>query len=310
MTRNLEPIPEDSEIINVLPVVRDKCFVDLLEQTDVNQLHVVEDLNDAKGRCQSFGERFWDSITGKGAQRDHEITSRLINLMRGAYDSIDNLVKSQALSVRAIIRIERRFASLSEDVEFLAHCFGKSHERLNSLTKSVQLQFDEVEKWAEQTDAYLDAELQLETVFSQWEAERYTGFSLAGRCYAVLEELRWGKFGEYCRRHHRDDRRELLIKMLNDKAAAQMKADASLCSIRTRVPTADWTRPISGEPLADAQAALAYLGSAHQGSPFVSAVSQAWDGQGWDEDVYLRRVSLISSAERVAGGLVQELFRK
>ena len=173
----------------------------------------------------------------------------------------------------------------------------------------VQIQFDEIGKWAERTDAYLDAELQLENVFSKWRAGGYEGFSLAGRCYAALEELRWGKFGEYCRRHHHDGRCGVLVETLKYRATAQMKADASLPSVRKRIPTADWTRPISGAPLADAQDALAYLGGDHQGCPFVSAVSQAWDGQGEDKDVY-PRVPFISSAERMAGGLAHELFGK
>ena len=38
-----------------------------------------------------------------------------------------------------------------------------------------------------------------EQIFTRWRAGHYDGWSLAGRCYIVLEELRWGAFGDACR---------------------------------------------------------------------------------------------------------------
>ncbi|CDL34054.1 Methyl-accepting chemotaxis protein [Enterobacter hormaechei] len=35
--------------------------------------------------------------------------------------------------------------------------------------------------------------------FTRWRAGQYDGWSLAGRCFIVLEELRWGAFGDACR---------------------------------------------------------------------------------------------------------------
>lgn len=309
MANDLEPITGHSEICKVLPVAYEKCFVDLFDKTYVNQIDVVRAHNDTKRERQGFFARFYDGITGKGARRDVEINSRLIDLVEGAFDSIEGLVERQALSCRAIAKIRERFVSLTDNVDVLARLSEETHHRLADLTNSVQMRFEENRKWVERTDAYLDAKLQLDHVFEKWGAGDYHGFSLAGRCYAALENLRWGKFGEYCRRYHREDRCRVLVEILKDRAAVQMREDASLPSGEERILTEKWTRPISGEPLAGAQDALAYLGSDHYGCPFVAEVSQAWDG-----DVYLKRdplrdrVPLMSSAERMADGLVRELF--
>ena len=70
MTRDLEPVTEDSEVCKALPVVRDKCFVDFFAQTHVNQLDVVRAHNDTKRERQGLFARFVEGVTGKSARRD------------------------------------------------------------------------------------------------------------------------------------------------------------------------------------------------------------------------------------------------
>jgi len=43
-----------------------------------------------------------------------------------------------------------------------------------------------------------------EQIFTHWRAGQYDGWSLAGRCYLALEELRWGAFGDACRLANED----------------------------------------------------------------------------------------------------------
>ena len=43
-----------------------------------------------------------------------------------------------------------------------------------------------------------------EQIFTRWRAGHYDGWSLAGRCFIVLEELRWGAFGDACRLANED----------------------------------------------------------------------------------------------------------
>ncbi|MEN1743245.1 diguanylate cyclase regulator RdcB family protein, partial [Pseudomonas aeruginosa] len=40
---------------------------------------------------------------------------------------------------------------------------------------------------------------QSEQIFTRWRAGAYNAWSLPGRCFIVLEELRWGAFGDACR---------------------------------------------------------------------------------------------------------------
>lgn len=37
---------------------------------------------------------------------------------------------------------------------------------------------------------------QSEQIFTRWRAGAYNAWSLPGRCFIVLEELRWGAFGD------------------------------------------------------------------------------------------------------------------
>ncbi len=40
---------------------------------------------------------------------------------------------------------------------------------------------------------------QSEQIFTRWRAGAYNAWLLPGRCFIVLEELRWGAFGDACR---------------------------------------------------------------------------------------------------------------
>ncbi len=40
---------------------------------------------------------------------------------------------------------------------------------------------------------------QSEQIFTRWRAGAYDATVVLGRCFIVLEELRWGAFGDACR---------------------------------------------------------------------------------------------------------------
>ncbi|SUX76189.1 Uncharacterised protein [Citrobacter freundii] len=63
-----------------------------------------------------------------------------------------------------------------------------------------------------------------EQIFTRWRAGAYDGWSLPGRCFVALEELRWGAFGDACRLANAD-----VVSMLKDNLrtmAAQALADS------------------------------------------------------------------------------------
>src|SRR5690606_19371051 len=71
-------------------------------------------------------------------------------------------------------------------------------------------QYDELSSHFKQRAAYKEKALtqrgltvqageHSEQIFTRWRAGQYDGWSLAGRCYIALEELRWGPFGDACR---------------------------------------------------------------------------------------------------------------
>ncbi|MEN1696020.1 diguanylate cyclase regulator RdcB family protein, partial [Pseudomonas aeruginosa] len=55
------------------------------------------------------------------------------------------------------------------------------------------------EKALTQRGLLVQAGEQSEQIFTRWRAGAYNAWSLPGRCFIVLEELRWGAFGDACR---------------------------------------------------------------------------------------------------------------
>ena len=97
---------------------------------------------------------------------------------------------------------------------------------------------------------------------------------IAGRCYATLEELRWGDFGHFYRQTTPARRAEHL-ELLENLVVAQLVADANIYSSQ-RQDSRLWLAIAPAGDYAGMQPALAYLGDWAQPeqSPFVySAVN-------------------------------------
>ena len=130
----------------------------------------------------------------------------------------------------------------------------------------------------------------------------FRSFSLGGRCYVALEELRWGAFGDYCRTQSGKQRQTFLEDMVN-RATAQLVEDTGN-SASARMDTRHWlSAPVGRGVLADAADALAYMGKGFDGDdkPFICAVTQV--SSKWPRDL-----PRISSAERVTKAMASEVF--
>lgn len=141
---------------------------------------------------------------------------------------------------------------------------------------------------------------QSEQIFTRWRAGAYNAWSLPGRCFIVLEELRWGAFGDACRLG-RPQAVALLLGDLRVKATQHLAE--SINAARPRV-----TITISGLPLrpfrrAGSMLILSWLGkwSTADKQPVCWSVTQRW-----------RTVALgmprLCSAQRLAGAMVEEIF--
>ena len=289
-------IEQEIPICKTLPMLYDKWLVDAVNGIGVAQARIV-----VQGRRSGIGARLWDAITGKGASRDAETNARLADAVDGSLRWLGELTESMAHTNLALARVNHAVCRLGDDVARIADVAADTRERLHEFGKAVEVQYDALEARLQRVEAKSEARGHIDYVFSKWKAdEDYARLPLAQRCYAALEELRWGPLGTFCRAFPAEGR-EMLDRIRNE-AAAQLRDDGALRTPQTRVPTEAWLeRP--GVPLADAPEALAYLAEDHVGAPFVEAVTRVQAGAPLPQ-----AVPLISSPTRVATALVDEVL--
>ena len=140
-----------------------------------------------------------------------------------------------------------------------------------------------------------------EQIFTRWRAGAYNAWSLPGRCFIVLEELRWGAFGDACRLGSPQAVALLLGDLL--EKATQHLAESINAAPTTRHYYHQWfassTVPTGGEH-ADF---LSWLGkwTTADKQPVCWSVTQRW------QTVALGMPRLCS-AQRLAGAMVEEIF--
>ena len=84
-------------------------------------------------------------------------------------------------------------------------------QQINSLTDWFTQRAAYKEKALTQRGLTVQAGEHSEQIFTRWRAGAYDGWSLPGRCFVALEELRWGAFGDACRLANAD-----VVLMLKD----------------------------------------------------------------------------------------------
>ena len=289
-------IEQEIPICKTLPILYDKWLVDAVNGIDVANGRIV-----VQRRRSGFGARLWDGITGKSAAREAEINARLADAVDGSLLWLGELTESMTCTNLALTRVNHAVCKLSDDVARIADVAADTRERLHEFIKAVQVDALALEARLERVEAKSEARGHIDHVFSKWKAdEDYARLALAQRCYAALEELRWGPLGTFCRAVPKEGR-EMMDRVRNE-ATAQLRDDGALRTPQTRVPTEAWLeRP--GGPLPDAPEALAYLGEDHVGAPFVEAVTRVQAGAPLPQ-----AVPLISSPARVAAALVDEVL--
>lgn len=140
-----------------------------------------------------------------------------------------------------------------------------------------------------------------EQIFTRWRAGQYEGWSLAGRCFIVLEELRWGAFGDACRLANSD-----VAAMLKDNLrsmAANYLAQGINASPTTRHFYHQWLTTPASPGLMDYKDMLGWLGDWCQADkhPVSWSVTQSW------QTVALGMPRLCS-AKWLVDGMMEEIF--
>lgn len=190
----------------------------------------------------------------------------------------------------------------------------QTERRASSITPGMQQQYDELVEYFSQRAVWKEKALtqrgltvqagnHSDQVFAHWRAGNYNGWSLAGRCYIALEELRWGAFGDACRLANND-----VATMLKDNLrlmAADFLAQGINASPATRHFYHQWLATPSTPDLMDNKDLLGWLGDwcDTDRHPICWSVTQSW------QTVALGMPRLCS-AMRLATAMVDEVFEE
>ena len=292
------PITPSSEVCNVLPCLPEKFVVDL-----VNGLDVAHDHIRVQRRRDRFLSRMYDGFTGKSATRQMEINSNLANSIEGTLNLLTILTESVTQSNYALERANKRIGELQENVASIANYAVETRNQLNEMARKISLRCETLRDEINRVDFEQQAERQLTQVFYKWEAGHFAPFSLLGRVYAVLEELRWGAFGAYCQNNNNITRQGFL-EQLENMATVQVRKDLQLKTTSSVINAEVWVAPtLERNNLPDGQEALAYLGnwSNPESHPFVYMTTQLPDAP----PLFLPR---LFPSERATQAMVSEIF--
>lgn len=297
----LPAVDPHSDVCQMLSCLPEKFVVDFANGIDIVRDHVRVQ-QDRTG----FFSRLYDGFTGQGSRRQAAVNANLAAGVEGALLWLTELTGSVARSNLALSRVNERLASMQDAVIRLAHHSADTRSQIEDLSRSLHARLDGVSEALTRLAAEHGAAQQVDWVFNKWAAGRFAPLSCVGRCYAVLEELRWGAFGDLCRTGGDPMLRQRLLDDLANRAVKQLAADQGLAGMQDRSPIHTWLAPPGGTAaMPDADEALAYLGNwaTPDMHPFVFSSSQRPDSL----PVALPR---ICSPVRVAEALVSEVFEE
>ncbi|QMI06755.1 diguanylate cyclase regulator RdcB family protein [Citrobacter sp. RHB25-C09] len=140
-----------------------------------------------------------------------------------------------------------------------------------------------------------------EQVFTRWLAGAYDGWSLPGRCFVALEELRWGPFGDACRLANPE-----VVQMLKDNLRAMASnylAHSIHAAPTTRHYYHHWLNASAAAGAGEYNDMLSWLGDWCEADkhPVCWSVTQRW------QTVALGMPRLCS-AKRLVDAMVEEIF--
>ncbi|MDN8601634.1 diguanylate cyclase regulator RdcB family protein [Citrobacter sp. S2-9] len=201
----------------------------------------------------------------------------------------------------ALTRIAHHLTLLQHSERPRGYAIPGILQQLDALTDGFTRRCAYKEKALTQRGLTVPAGEHSEQIFTRWRAGAYDGWSLPGRCFVALEELRWGAFGDACRLANAD-----VVSMLKDNLCA-MASHALARSIHaaptTRHYYSQWLNTPNTQGTNDDNDLLSWLGDWCDADkhPVCWSVTQRW------KNVALGMPRLCS-AQRLAHAMVEEIF--
>lgn len=300
MNEASNPIDPDAPICQTLHCLAEKFVVDFANGIDVARDH----LRVQRARTGMFA-RMYDGFTGQGVRRQAEINASLSDGMDASLQWLGELTQSLAHSNWAIAQVNDRVTALTANVAQLVHYSVDTRKQLETLAQQLDQRMQGMAQEIARIDFIQKAQLNMDATFDKWAAGRFAVLSPAARCYAALEELRWGALGDYCRNYNGQRQCQDFMQMVADRATRQLAEDAAISLQAPAAMAQVWlaTPPVKqGRGDDNMWQALAYLadGMPADNAPFVSSAVQQRPAS--------LMVPLIADARRVAEAIAQEVF--
>lgn len=286
----------DNDAFNLLECVPEKFVVDFANGIDVLDDHLRSQQN------RSAFQRFKEGISGKSSARQQQVNATLRDGVEASLTWLTELTTSLAKSNLALAHVNTRVNQLKQETARLAHFSADTREQLQILSRQVNLRLDDLEEQVHHISLYQRADAHMDNILSRWSAGRYNDLPLLGRCYAALEELRWGAFGDMIRQGERRQSLQLL-ETLKNCAQAQLARDGNV-NQTARLDTQSWLAWQSDRAVENSwPETIGWIADwcDRETHPITWSVTQR-------EEAMAKRMPLILSAERITGPLVDEVF--
>lgn len=298
----IAPIAPDSALCQSLTCLPEKFIVDF-----ANGIDVVRDHLRVQRQRTGFFARMYDGFTGQGARRQAQINASLADGVEASLKWLGELSQSLARSNWAIAQVNERVSWLTGQAAQLAHYSADTRQQLHALAQRTQAHLQALEREVARIDQVQSAHVNLHAAFAKWESGALAALSPAARCFATLQELRWGALGDYGRSCHQHDGRHKqwseMLGLVVNRASMQLARDlGGRAAADAPVETAQWLAAPARARVRDDDwwQAVQYLAdnASAANAPFALSAVQRQRAHA--------SVPLISSARRVAAALAHE----
>lgn len=160
--------------------------------------------------------RLYDGFSGQGTRRQTEINASLLDSVTASLTWLQELSVSLARSNLAITQVKDRIAKLQNSLIDIANYSADTRIQLDNLSIALNNRCNDLQQELERIDLIQQANIHMDQIFSRWESRKLASLSLAGQCYGVLEELRWGFFGDLIR-HGSSSERARHLEILSNR---------------------------------------------------------------------------------------------
>lgn len=241
-----ETIVLSEQTKTIFPYVADKAVIDL-----VNGLGAAQELNAVQQSRQSLLHRILDGLSGKTQMRQTHINEHLPTGLETCKNLVLELSKDIEKHSIALLTINSKVNNLESN---LAEVIDFSIGLRDGLAVLKDELADLKNEFSSQKRILL-AEQQMSRLMDKWAAGGLNQLSPIGRCYAVLDALYWGAFGNHVRQDK--DARDFL-ENLRDKLIIRLQDDLGVDRERDLIRD-EWLRlPENAD--AQLQDVLAYQG--------------------------------------------------